>query len=298
MSINRLPNFIIIGAMKCATSTLHDQLARQPGLFMSEPKEPCFFSNDEVYARGLEWYTRLFVDAPPNSICGESSTHYTKLPTYSQTVERLYRHVPNAKLVYVMRDPVARLVSQYIHEWSERTVPGSIDLAVARCPRLIDYSRYSMQLQPFLETFGRENVLPVFFERLINEPQGELDRICAFIRYPGEARWHEDGDRRNISRQRLRNSALRDAMVWNPAVTWLRRRFIPQGWRDHVKRLWQMKRRPRLSSELLTRVEQRFDEDLAVLGEWLGIELTCKNFKEVVTVGPLEFAGCLSGSRV
>jgi len=296
--MNRLPDFIIIGAMKCATSTLHDQLARQPGLFMSEPKEPCFFSDDEVYARGLDWYKSLFAHLPVDALCGESSTHYTKLPTYSHTAERMRRHVPSARLVYVMRHPVARLASQYIHEWSERTVPSSIDAAVARCPRLIDYSRYRMQLQPFLETFGAENVLPVFFERLINEPQGELDRICAFIRYPREARWHQDGDRRNISEQRLRNSALRDAIVWNPGVTWLRRRFIPQGWRDHVKRLWQMKRRPQLSAELLTRVEQRFDEDLAVLGEWLGVELTCENFQDVVTAKPLEFAGCASGSRV
>ena len=54
------PHFIIIGGMKCATSTLHDQLAAQPGFFMTEPKEPNFFSNDEIYERGLDWYTDLF----------------------------------------------------------------------------------------------------------------------------------------------------------------------------------------------------------------------------------------------
>ena len=84
--MSRGPDLIIIGAMKCATSTLHDQLARQPGLFMSVPKEPNFFSDDAQYARGFAWYTSLFADARPGTIRGESSTHYTKLPTLPNTV--------------------------------------------------------------------------------------------------------------------------------------------------------------------------------------------------------------------
>ena len=62
------PDFMVIGAMKCATSTLHEQLARQPGLFMSTPKEPNFFSDDDVHARGMAWYEALFADAPAGSL--------------------------------------------------------------------------------------------------------------------------------------------------------------------------------------------------------------------------------------
>ena len=54
------PNFIIIGAMKCATTSLHDQLAAQSGIFMSTPKEPNFFSDDDAWRRGLDWYWGLF----------------------------------------------------------------------------------------------------------------------------------------------------------------------------------------------------------------------------------------------
>ncbi len=85
------PNFIIIGAMKSATSTLHNQLAAQPGIFMSTPKEPNFFSDDTVYAQGLAWYHGLFSEAAETDLCGESSTHYTKLPDYPHTIERLTR---------------------------------------------------------------------------------------------------------------------------------------------------------------------------------------------------------------
>ncbi|HTO70120.1 MAG TPA: sulfotransferase, partial [Myxococcota bacterium] len=78
----RLPDFAIIGAMKCGTSTLHEQLALRSGFFMSRPKEPNFFSDDDQYARGVGWYAGLFAGAAPGQLCGESSTHYTKLPTY------------------------------------------------------------------------------------------------------------------------------------------------------------------------------------------------------------------------
>ena len=143
--MNRLPDFMIIGAMKCATSTLHEQLHRQPGIVMSEPKEIYFFSDMPVFAKGINWYTKHFENVPANELCGESSTHYTKTPTYPATVDRIQKHVPDAKFVYVMRHPIDRLVSQYIHQWTEREISVKIDEAIdeyvyeaiARCFLLI-----------------------------------------------------------------------------------------------------------------------------------------------------------------
>src|SRR5580704_13557650 len=108
MVIHR-PDFIVIGAMKSATTTLHEQLARQPGIFMSRPKEPNFFSDDEVYERGLPWYLSIFQGAGESALCGESSTHYTKLPAHPRTVERMARALPRVRVVYVMRHPIDRL---------------------------------------------------------------------------------------------------------------------------------------------------------------------------------------------
>ena len=115
MVIHR-PDFIVVGAMKSATTTLHEQLARQPGVFMSSPKEPNFFSDDAIYARGWGWYSSLFGEAGPGVVRGESSTHYTKLPTFPRTVERMVHDLPCVKLIYVMRHPIDRLISQYVHE--------------------------------------------------------------------------------------------------------------------------------------------------------------------------------------
>src|SRR5690606_7778793 len=58
-----LPNFVVIGAMKSATTTLAMQLAAQEGVFVSDPKEPNFFSNDEIYSKGMSWYESLFAGA-------------------------------------------------------------------------------------------------------------------------------------------------------------------------------------------------------------------------------------------
>ena len=287
----RTPDFIIIGAMKCATSTLHDQLARQTGIFMSEPKEPNFFSDDAHYGRGIEWYRSLFDGAARDDICGESSTHYTKRPTHPDTLARMSQHLDKVKLVYVMRHPIERLISHYVHEWTEGTMSGPIEAEIERSGHLVAYGCYAMQVRPYFTVYGRENVLPVFFERFIAEPQAELERVCRFIGYEGRPVWRGDEDPLNVSSERLRKSRLRDAIVWNPAATWLRRRFVPQSWRDRVKRLWQMNKRPRLGPDTHVRLARKFDEDLAELGGWLGIELNCATFKEAVTAGPLDFVG-------
>lgn len=276
------PNFIIIGAMKCATSSLHEQLALQPSFFMSKLKEPNFFSNDEEYSKGLDAYWSHFQEAQLTDFCGESSTHYTKLPTYPLTIKRLHNALPDAKFIYVMRHPVKRLISQYIHEWSQRIIDVDINTAVRHHPELIDYSRYTMQLQPYFETFGAERVLPVFFERLFSHNQSELERICQFLGYVDTPMW-QDLDAQNVSSERMRTSQWRDALVENPILQGLRRNLVPKSLRTWVRGLWSMKKRPELSPQDVQRLESIFDEDLGVLGEWLGVDLCCANYQDQVS---------------
>jgi len=288
--MNRLPNFMVIGAMKSATTTLHAQLARQPGIFMTTPKEPNFFSDDDVYARGIGWYRELFAGAGDAALRGESSTHYTKLPTYPRTLERISKHLIHPKLIYVMRHPVDRLVSHYVHEWSEGRIAVPIDEAAELHPELVDYGRYAMQLRPYLEAFGPGSVLPVFFDRLRVTPQAELARVCAFLGYRGEPRWHEEVARENASSERLKKSRMRDKIVKPPLLRALRRQLVPKAVRARVQGLWRMKERPELSAERRAWLEQRFDADLAELGGWLGIELSCESFVAVTTERPLAWS--------
>lgn len=288
-NISRLPNFIIIGAMKSATSSLQEQLSAQPGIFMCTPKEPNFFSDDTQYAKGMTWYARLFAEAPEGSLLGEASTHYTKLPVHPKSVERLKEHLPNVRFVYVMRHPVDRLVSHYIHEWSTGVYHCSIDEAVGKYPELIDYGRYAMQLEAYFKVFGRAAVLPVFFDRLIREPQVELERICNFIGYQGQPIWINELKPDNISSERIRRFPLYNLLVESGPATWLRRNFIPQSMRDAVKMKLRMRKRPVLSADVQAKLETEFDKDLMQLGKWLGIQIDCGNFKRSTSASSLNW---------
>jgi hypothetical protein len=280
--MSKLPDFIIIGAMKSATSTLHEQLAIQPGIFMSSPKEPNFFSDEPQYAQGISWYTSLFQEANPGDLCGESSTHYTKLPTYPKTVTRLFEHLPDVKMIYVMRHPIDRLVSQYIHQWTEREIFIDINQAIEQNAELIAYSQYSQQLEPYFATFGKEKILPVFFERLLQEPQDELTRIGKFIGYEGKPIWNRELDAQNVSNQRMQKNLWRDIVVELPGLKTIRKNLIPQSWRDRVKSLWMMKQKPQLNATKMSYLKAVFDQDLAIVGTWLGTELDCDRYKQIV----------------
>lgn len=256
-----LPDFVIIGAMKCGTSTLHAQLAAQPQFFMSEPKEPNFFSNDEIYAKGEAWYRGLFAKAPQGAIKGESSTHYTKLPTYPRTIDRLAALIPDAKFIYVTRDPIERLISHYIHEWTQGVITSPIEEAIHKHPELVDYSRYGYQLQPFVERFGRERVLHIEFERMTAAPQATLERIAAFLGAEGAVTWRNDLEAQNVSAQRIRTFPFKSLVVDNPVATMLRRALVPRALRDRVKSTLQMRERPQLSERTRRDLQAVFDAD-------------------------------------
>ncbi len=281
----RLPDFLIIGAMKCATSSIHEQLARHPGIFMSEPKEPNFFSDCEQWEKGLDWYKGLFMSASSEAMCGESSTHYTKLPTYPNSADRIKETLPNAKLIYVIRHPLDRLVSQYLHEWTTRELDGPINDAIKKFPRLVEYSCYSAQLTPYIERFSRKQILLVFFERVAKAPNQELNRIFKFLEYEGTPNWKVD-DVRNRSRDRMRRSPVRDLIIENPVSSYLRKNIlnsiISQKFRDRVKKRWQVQSRPTLDELAELRLKEIFDKDLGILGQWLGESIECDSYHSVV----------------
>jgi hypothetical protein len=278
----RLPNFIIIGAMKSATSTLHNQLSAQSDIFMSTPKEPNFFSDDGIYSRGLSWYTGLFSGASAKDICGESSTHYTKLPDYPDTIQRLKAAIPRPKLIYVMRHPIERLISHYMHQWSEGVISCDINQAIDRYPELINYSCYGMQISPYLQEFGSEAVLPLFFDDLKNNKDKALNRVGEFIGCTEPLIWIDDLAKDNVSSQRIRRFYGYKFLVNSRPLTWVRRTFIPQRLRDRVKRQFTMQQRPEIAAIQRKRVTEIFDRDLKIVGDWLGVELTCDNFNKDV----------------
>lgn len=262
-----LADFIIIGAMKCGTSTLQVQLAAQPGIFMTTPKEPNFFSDDPVFAKGRDWYAALFDDAAPGDLKGEASTHYTKLPTWPETVPRLSAMIPDPKLVYMIRNPVTRAVSHFIHEWSTGVLQGDMAEAFAQHEPLTAYGRYGMQIAPFVETFGREAVMLTSLEQLTADPDAELARIADFIGFDGTPVWQPDQAQQNVSAARIRRFPLHGLLVDSAPATFLRRRLVPQALRDRIRKARTIGKRPELPDTLRIRLEGIYKEDRAALAQ-------------------------------
>ena len=287
--MNSPPDFVIIGAMKAATSTLHDQLAQQRGIAMSEPKEPCFFSDDEVFARGLEWYGMCFTAAAEGDLLGESSTHYAKLPSLPHAAERLHAHRPDARIVYVLRQPIDRLVSHFMHGWSEGWYGDSIAEAVERDASLVDYGRYAMQLRPWLDRFGADRVLLVAYDVLRSRPQEELDRLGRFLGADSPLIWRDDLGARNVSTERIRQGWFRRWFVDPAWATALRRAAVPKALRTRVREGMQMRQRPTLAEGDRARLAAIFDADLAELSAWIGRPIRCGTFVDAALAAPLEW---------
>ncbi len=285
-----MPDFIIIGAMKCGTSTLQAQLGEQPGILMTTPKEPNFFSDDEIFARGGDWYSALFEGARPGDLKGEASTHYTKQPTYSQTVDRLVAAAPNAKLIYLMRHPIDRLVSHYIHEWTMGAVAKSLDDAADPAAPYVAYGQYYRQLAPYIERYGKECILPVFLERMNVVPEAELRRVARFLGHAGEVAWRHDLGSQNVSRDRIKRFAFYHQLVESAPATAMRRALAPKPLRDWIKARLQMRTRPSLSAAKQNALTEIFDQDLKQLGALLGADISCANFKQTVCAKALDWA--------
>lgn len=110
-----LPNLIVIGGQKCGTTSLHYYLSRHPEIFMSRVKELNFFLANRNWSKGVGWYEAQFARAGAARIRGESSPFYTDHPFEPGVPARMHSVVPEARLIFLVRDPLERLMSHYIH---------------------------------------------------------------------------------------------------------------------------------------------------------------------------------------
>lgn len=176
------PNLFIIGAAKCGTTSLHHSLERHPDIFMSDPKEPGYFSPGVGFRPTDEaWYLGLFAGAGNAKIVGESSTHYSKLPTYPGVPERIRAFCESPRFIYVMRDPIDRMISQYWFGVQKETEFRSLAQTIREDSRLTDWGDYKMQLEPYFETFGRDRVLVLTFEELIASQEAVVRSVFEWL---------------------------------------------------------------------------------------------------------------------
>jgi hypothetical protein len=213
--------------MKSGTTTLHELLAPHPQISMSESKEPCYFIEPDVlktywpemwqrgYWKSEAAYLALFPEKPGARYFGESSTDYSKAPKLSGIVEKLVAYNPEARIVYIMRDPVERTISHYWHMAEHRgEVREPLD-AIIRDPHYTEVSNYAFQLRPYIERFGRERVYALTFEALKDHPRETVQALYAWLGV--------DADFEPINLRGARNATPEAVRQKRPGRGWLDR---------------------------------------------------------------------------
>lgn len=310
---NGLPDFIIIGAAKAGTTSLARYLAGLPAVFMTTPKEPEFFARDDVYAKGVDWYRGLYAAARPGQLKGEGSTLYSLSPHFPEAAARMAALQPDLKLIYVLREPVARAYSYYVQlqknyrRWTgdrriHRSFEGFLDERPGRAPRekaigphdahlpdvpglLLDGSDYLGQIRRYLAHFDRSQILFLTFEELSRQPETSLPRIHAFLGLPAPS-LGTSLPRENISTadfERLRHEhALQETTARLP---WLKilGRILPgalrRTGRGHLARIsaaissGDRGTPPPLRRDTRAMLQARFAADRAELARITGLDL-------------------------
>ncbi|WP_299153978.1 sulfotransferase [uncultured Tateyamaria sp.] len=194
MTTERLPDFIIIGAMRAGTTSLHNYFELHPQVAVTTEKEPDFFIESK-YGNGLDWYKSRFQGEA--EFLGEASPNYSKVDVFPGVPKRIHDLLPDVKIIYVVRDPVERFVSQYKHMLARGfdlpdpanmcATPGDLpDIGVRLgldrpYHHILSVSSYARQLRAYLEHFAMDQILVVEFEALYSKPVSELDRIQDFL---------------------------------------------------------------------------------------------------------------------
>jgi Sulfotransferase family len=290
-----LPNLIVIGVAQCGTSALHYYLDLHPEIQMSRPKELNFFiSSTDVddalfppipalrppqrpvsnWDRGAEWYASQFQATSP--IRGESSVSYT-LPWCPRIAERMASVVPEAKLILMVRDPVERLVSQYLNYRDLRRERRPLEEAVCQPhSAYVARSSYVANLRPFLERFPRSSIHIERQEDLLERRRATMRRIFAFLEV--------DDDFWSLNMERLRNTSRRKGRAYRLAERLRRRRLVGPLYRLGPEAKWRIERlvarrepaveRPAVGPALRRRLVEKLEGDIVELEELTGWDLS------------------------
>jgi len=181
--MDSLPNFIIIGAAKSATTTLTTILPRHPDIFLCRPKEPKFFGRN--YDKGWAWYHKIFSPGEGYACRGEASTMYSShIGSFRYTPRLMHRYLPHVKIIYIVRHPLERLVSHWRHLKGRNPEFVSFERVLSNGSakeRLIGCSSYYARIQEFRKFFPDDQIHCLTFEDLVLDPPAVLVELLNFL---------------------------------------------------------------------------------------------------------------------
>jgi hypothetical protein len=298
----RLPNFLVIGAARSGTTTLHYALGRHPEIFVSPRKETNFFLFDEagelppwvnedtrrVIPRTLDQYATLFVDATEqHRAVGESSPGYLHGPV----ARRIKAVLPDAKLIAILRQPVEQALSIYA-TWhgGETPADGQIEPFLARLADgapgpdgdlpLARHGLYHQHLAPFFEQFGRSQIKVTLLDDLEHDSATYFRDLFRFLGV--DDRFRMDSVERFNGTGVARNATIHRLLSGGVMIKGLARAVLPDGATrrlariQHGLRAANLRRTTALSPELRRELTERYYlDDILALEQLIGRDLSC-----------------------
>jgi len=272
--VETLKNVIVIGAMKAGTTSMHNYLDVHPEIAVSTEKEMRFFSDPGA----ADWVGRYQQHFPEGTrLRVESSPHYTKFPVVPGVVDRMAELTPDARLIYLVRDPVERLVAEYVEQVQWHAAHRSLDEEIADAAdpahALMASSRYATQLTEVRRRFPAEQVLVLDLADLGADVVGTMVRVFAFLGLDAPDATAEDYGRHNTREEkyqvpgwllRLRRGPLLRAFRKLPAGP--RRMVSMAAWR----RSSNLVERPTLTPETEARLRELLAPEARRLRELTG----------------------------
>lgn len=244
-----MPNLFVIGASKSGSSALHAYMRAHPDIHMSSEKEPCFFVEQSeleaawpIMARqpcSHDWeaYLDLWEGGAGARWRGEGSVYYSQAPHRSGVPARIRAACPDARIVYVVREPVTRAVGHYWQRFKEFQEPLPLERAVRENPLYRDTSDYALQLEAYLAHFPRDRIHVIVAEDLRSRRREVLSDLFAWLDLPGydfDESELTDRHRSPPTSRRERFPLVRQ--VRNSALWAAARRRLPPALVDRLRR--------------------------------------------------------------
>jgi hypothetical protein len=269
----RLPDWLVIGAMKSGTTSVALWLDAHPGGWLVPNKEVNYFDRDSLYDQGPEWYRALFAAAPAGARVGDASPSYLFAP---RAAARMAQLLPDARLVVCARDPVERAYSHYWHNrhrgLEHRSFADAVAAEIAdptwKPPGYLMRGCYLAQIERILEHYARESVLVVLTADLATDPDGTFARVCRHVGLDHTLPPPNEGEAKNTYREHRAERVYRAMFQYR---LW---RWLPKPLRPRVAAaLTRPAAYPPLPDDLRVSLRSWFEEGDGAFAAFLGREL-------------------------
>ncbi|WOI53152.1 sulfotransferase [Parvularcula sp. LCG005] len=233
----RLPDLVLIGSPKAGTTSLCDALGQHAGLWMVPGKETQYFSHH--LHNGLDWYASLFADAPADKLVAEGTPDYTEGLRSRTIAPMLHDAMPEARLIYMVREPLSRIQSHYVQDIENARgafIPFSD--AVRQRPHLVETSAYWARISDYLSVFRRDQIHVVFLSDFLAHEEACLQGCFEFLGLPMQEA--VQARHLNARTEKRRDTKLMEKLRRNPLFD-TAKALMPRGLIEKAKPLLRKK---------------------------------------------------------